>query len=164
MWNWSSLFGCRKLLAAKFFKEKIDVTNVANENILDVGSVEDIISLLNTIVNTVTYDKYPINSEAAVQNYVKMYMLGAKQNVSSEVHQAKGRADLMIETNKRRIVIEFKYAQNETEAKAKISEAVEQINTRDYGNIVPRKDELLRIAAVFNADPKVRAFTEYQQV
>ncbi|MDD6376810.1 MAG: AAA family ATPase [Succinatimonas sp.] len=153
-----------KLLAAKFFKGTIDVTNDANENILDVGSVEDIISLLNTMVNTVTYDAYPLNSESSVQNYVKAYLLGAKQNVFSEIHQAKGRADLVIETNKRRIVIEFKYAKDETEAKAKLSEAIEQIKTRDYGNIVPRKDELLRIAAVFNADPKVRAFTEYQQV
>ncbi len=153
-----------KLLAAKFFKGTIDVTNDANENILDVGSVEDIISLLNTMVNTVTYDAYPLNSESSVQNYVKAYLLGAKQNVFSEVHQAKGRADLMIETNKRRIVIEFKYAQNETEAKTKLSEAVEQIKSRDYGNIVPRKDELLRIATVFNADPKVRAFTKFQEV
>ena len=153
-----------KLLAAKFFKGTIDVTNDANENILDVGSVEDIISLLNTMVNTVTYDAYPLNSESSVQNYVKAYLLGAKQNVFSEIHQAKGRADLMIETNKRRIVIEFKYARNETEAKAKLSEAIEQIKSRDYGNIVPRKNELLRIAAVFNADPKVRAFTEFQLV
>ena len=153
-----------KLLAAKFFKGTIDVTNDANENILDVGSVEDIISLLNTMVNTVTYDTYPLNSESAVQNYVKAYLLGAKQNVFSEIHQAKGRADLMIETNKRRIVIEFKYAKDETEAKTKLNEAIEQIKTRDYGNIVPRKDELLRIATVFNADPKVRAFTQYKFV
>jgi len=153
-----------KLLAAKFFKGRIDVTNDANENILDVGSVEDIISLLNTMVNTVTYDAYPLNSESSVQNYVKAYLLGAKQNVFSEIHQAKGRADLMIETNKRRIVFEFKYAQNETEAKAKLLDAVEQIKSRDYGNILPKKAELLRIAAVFNADPKVRAFTLSQQV
>ena len=153
-----------KLLATKFFKGNISVSNANGENILNVGTVEDVISLLNTMVNTVTYDAYPLNSESSVQNYVKAYLLGAKQNVFSEVHQAKGRADLMIETNKRRIVIEFKYAQNETEAKAKLSEAIEQIKTRDYGNIVPRKDELLRIAAVFNADPKVRAFTQYKFV
>ena len=153
-----------KLLATKFFKGNISISNTKGENILNVGTVEDIISLLNTMVNTVPYDDYPLNSESAVQNYVKAYLLGAKQNVSSEVHQAKGRADLMIETNKRRIVIEFKYAQNETEAKTKLSEAVEQIKSRDYGNIVPRKDELLRIATVFNADPKVRAFTKFQEV
>ena len=153
-----------KLLATKFFKGNISVSNANGENILNVGTVEDVISLLNTMVNTVTYDAYPLNSESSVQNYVKAYLLGAKQNLFSEVHQAKGRADLMIETNKRRIVIEFKYAQNETEAKAKLSEAIEQIKSRDYGNIVPRKNELLRIAAVFNADPKVRAFTQYKFV
>ena len=153
-----------KLLATKFFKGNVSVSNANGENILNVGTVEDVISLLNTMVNTVTYDAYPLNSESSVQNYVKAYLLGAKQNVFSEIHQAKGRADLMIETNKRRIVIEFKYAQNETEAKAKLSEAIEQIKTRDYGNTVPRKDELLRISAVFNADPKVRAFTEFQLV
>ena len=153
-----------KLLATKFFKGNISVSNANGENILNVGTVEDVISLLNTMVNTVTYDAYPLNSESSVQNYVKAYLLVAKQNVFSEVHQAKGRADLMIETNKRRIVIEFKYAQNETEAKAKLSEAIEQIKSRDYGNIVPRKNELLRIAAVFNADPKVRAFTQYKFV
>ena len=153
-----------KLLATKFFKGNISVSNANGENILNVGTVEDVISLLNTMVNTVTYDAYPLNSESSVQNYVKAYLLGSKQNVFSEVHQAKGRADLMIETNKRRIVIEFKYAQNETEAKAKLSEAIEQIKSRDYGNIVPRKNELLRIAAVFNADPKVRAFTQYKFV
>ena len=153
-----------KLLATKFFKGNISVSNTNGENILNVGTVEDVISLLNTMVNTVTYDAYPLNSESSVQNYVKAYLLGAKQNVFSEIHQAKGRADLMIETNKRRIVIEFKYAKDETEAKAKLSEAIEQIKSRDYGNIVPRKNELLRIAAVFNADPKVRAFTQYKFV
>ena len=153
-----------KLLATKFFKGNISVSNANGENILNVGTVEDVISLLNTMVNTVTYDAYPLNSESSVQNYVKAYLLGAKQNVFSEVHQAKGRADLMIETNKRRIVIEFKYAKDETEAKAKLSEAIEQIKSRDYGNIVPRKNELLRIVAVFNADPKVRAFTQYKFV
>ena len=153
-----------KLLATKFFKGNISVSNANGENILNVGTVEDVISLLNTMVNTVTYDAYPLNSESSVQNYVKAYLLGAKQNVFSEIHQAKGRADLMIETNKRRIVIEFKYAKDGTEAKAKLSEAIEQIKSRDYGNIVPRKNELLRIAAVFNADPKVRAFTQYKFV
>ena len=45
-----------------------------------------------------------------------------------------------------------------------LTDAVEQIKARDYGNTEPKKAELLRIAAVFNADPKVRAFTEYQKV
>ena len=152
------------LLAAKFFEGKIKVFNEKGINIIEEGSVEDIVSLLNTIVNSVPYDNYPISSEAMVQSLIQAYLRGAGFDVQTEVHEAKGRADLIVNTDNRRIVIEFKYAQNETEAKAKLSEAVAQIKTRDYGNIVPRNDELLRIAAVFNADPKVRAFTLSQQV
>ena len=152
------------LLAAKFFEGKIKVFNEKGINIIEEGSVEDIVSLLNTIVNSVPYDNYPISSEAMVQSLIQAYLRGAGFDVQTEVHEAKGRADLIVNTDNRRIVIEFKYAQNEAETKAKLSEAVAQIKTRAYGNIVPRKDELLRIAAVFNADPKVRAFTLSQQV
>ena len=136
-----------------------------NEQILtqskDAG---EILGLFNTVLNTVSYDNYPISSEAVVQQLLYMYLKGICNSVTAELHSSKGRADLVIESDNRRIVFEFKYAENETEAKAKLSEAVEQIKTRDYGNILPKKNELLRIAAVFNADPKVRAFTEYQEV
>ena len=136
-----------------------------NEQILtqskDAG---EILGLFNTVLNTVSYDNYPISSEAVVQQLLYMYLKGICNSVTAEQHSSKGRADLVIESDNRRIVFEFKYAENETEAKAKLSEAVEQIKTRDYGNIVPKKNELLRIAAVFNADPNVRAFTEYQEV
>ena len=136
-----------------------------NEQILtqskDAG---EILGLLNTVLNTVSYDNYPISSEAVVQQLLYMYLKGICNSVTAELHSSKGRADLVIESDNRRIVFEFKYAENETEAKAKLSEAVEQIKTRDYGNILPKKNELLRIATVFNADPKVRAFTEYQEV
>ena len=136
-----------------------------NEQILtqskDAG---EILGLFNTVLNTVSYDNYPISSEAVVQQLLYMYLKGICNSVTAELHSSKGRADLVIESDNRRIVFEFKYAENETEAKAKLSEAVEQIKTRDYGNIQPKKNELLRIATVFNADPKVRAFTEYQEV
>ena len=151
------------LLAAKFFEGKIKVFNEKGINIVEEGTIDDIVSLLNTIVNSVPYDNYPISSEAMVQSLIQAYLRGAGFDAQTEVHEAKGRADLIVNTDNRRIVIEFKYANNETEAKTKLSEAVEQIKTRDYGNILPKKDELIRIAAVFNADPKVRAFTEYQE-
>ena len=152
------------LLATKFFEGKIKVFNGKGINIIEEGTIDDIVSLLNTIAHSVPYDNYPISSEAMVQSLIQAYLRGAGFDVLSEVHEAKGRADLVVNIDNRRIVFEFKYAKNETEAKAKLLDAVEQIKTRDYGNIVPNKTELLRIAAVFNADPKVRAFTEYQKV
>ena len=153
-----------RLLANNIFKGNTDITDDYGRSLLEVGTADDIINLFNSALNSVSYDNYPIVSESSVQNMLKLYLLGAHQKVLSEVHEAKGRADLVVNTDNRRIVFEFKYAKNETEAKSKLLDAVEQIKTRDYGNIVPKKTELLRIATVFNADPKVRAFTEYQEV
>ena len=153
-----------RLLANNIFKGNTDITDDYGRSLLEVGTVDDIINLFNSALNSVSYDNYPIVSESSVQNMLKLYLLGAHQEVLSEVHEAKGRADLVVNTDNRRIVFEFKYAKNEIEAESKLLDAVEQIKTRDYGNILPKKNELIRIAAVFNADPKVRAFTENQIV
>ena len=153
-----------RLLAINFYKEGIYTLAKGVRDLLDAGEIEDIIDRFNSVINSVSYDHFPINSEAAVQNYLYLFLIGAGIETTTESHSSKGRADLIIETKNRRLVFELKYAEDETVAKAMLSEAVEQIKSRDYGNTEPKKAELLRIAAVFNADPKVRAFTEYQKV
>ena len=153
-----------RLLAINFYKEGIYALAKGVRDLLDAGEIEDIIDRFNSVINSVSYDHFPINSEAMVQNYLYLFLIGAGIEATTESHSSKGRADLIIETKNRRLVFELKYAQNETEAKTKLTDAVEQIKARDYGNTEPKKAELLRIAAVFNADPKVRAFTEYQKV
>ena len=153
-----------RLLAINFYKEGIYALAKGVRDLLDAGEIEDIIDRFNSVINSVSYDHFPINSEAAVQNYLYLFLIGAGIETTTESHSSKGRADLIIETKNRRLVFELKYAEDETVAKTKLSEAVEQIKARDYGNTEPKKAELLRIASVFNADPKVRAFTEYQIV
>ena len=153
-----------RLLAINFYKEGIYALAKGVRDLLDAGDIEDIIDRFNSVINSVSYDHFPINSEAAVQNYLYLFLIGAGIETTTESHSSKGRADLIIETKNRRLVFELKYAEDETVAKTKLADAVEQIKSRDYGNTEPKKKELLRIAAVFNADPKVRAFTEYQIV
>ena len=153
-----------RLLAINFYKEGIYALAKGVRDLLDAGDIEDIIDRFNSVINSVSYDHFPINSEAAVQNYLYLFLIGAGIETTTESHSSKGRADLIIETKNRRLVFELKYAEDETVAKTKLTDAVEQIKARDYGNTEPKKAELLRIAAVFNADPKVRAFTEYQIV
>ena len=153
-----------RLLAINFYKEGIYALAKGVRDLLDAGEIEDIIDRFNSVINSVSYDHFPINSEAAVQNYLYLFLIGAGIETTTESHSSKGRADLIIETKNRRLVFELKYAEDETVAKTKLADAVEQIKSRDYGNTEPKKKELLRIAAVFNADPKVRAFTEYQIV
>ena len=153
-----------RLLAINFYKEGIYALAKGVRDLLDAGEIKDIVDRFNSVINSVSYDHFPINSESVVQNYLYLFLIGAGIETTTESHSSKGRADLIIETKNRRLVFELKYAQNETEAKTKLTDAVEQIKARDYGNTEPKKAELLRIAAVFNADPKVRAFTEYQKV
>ena len=153
-----------RLLAINFYKEGIYALAKGVRDLLDAGEIEDIIDRFNSVINSVSYDHFPINSEAAIQNYLYLFLIGAGIETTTESHSSKGRADLIIETKNRRLVFELKYAEDETVAKAMLSEAVEQIKSRDYGNTEPKKNELLRIATVFNAEPKVRAFTEYQSV
>ena len=153
-----------RLLAINFYKEGIYALAKGVRDLLDAGEIEDIIDRFNSVINSVSYDHFPINSESVVQNYLYLFLIGAGIETTTESHSSKGRADLIIETKNRRLVFELKYAEDETVAKTKLSEAVEQIKARDYGNTEPKKAELLRIATVFNADPKVRAFTEYQKV
>ena len=153
-----------RLLAINFYKEGIYALAKGVRDLLDAGDIEDIIDRFNSVINSVSYDHFPINSEATVQNYLYLFLIGAGIETTTESHSSKGRADLIIETKNRRIVIELKYAQNETEAKTKLSEAVEQIKSRDYGNTEPKKEKLIRIATVFNADPKVRKFSQFSKV
>ena len=153
-----------RLLAINFYKEGIYTLAKGVRDLLDAGDIEDIIDRFNSVINSVSYDHFPINSEAAVQNYLYLFLIGAGIETTTESHSSKGRADLIIETKNRRLVFELKYAQNETEAKTKLTDAVEQIKSRDYGNTEPKKAELLRIAAVFNADPKVRKFSQFSKV
>ena len=153
-----------RLLAINFYKEGIYALAKGVRDLLDAGDIEDIIDRFNSVINSVSYDHFPINSEAAVQNYLYLFLIGAGIETTTESHSSKGRADLIIETKNRRLVFELKYAQNETEAKTKLTDAVEQIKARDYGNTEPKKEKLIRIATVFNADPKVRKFSQFSKV
>ena len=153
-----------RLLAINFYKEGIYALAKGVRDLLDAGEIEDIIDRFNSVINSVSYDHFPINSEAAVQNYLYLFLIGAGIEATTESHSSKGRADLIIDTKNRRLVFELKYAENDNAAKTKLSEAVEQIKSRDYGNTEPKKEKLIRIATVFNADPKVRKFSQFSKV
>ena len=153
-----------RLLAINFYKEGIYALAKGVRDLLDAGEIKDIVDRFNSVINSVSYDHFSINSESVVQNYLYLFLIGAGIETTTESHSSKGRADLIIETKNRRLVFELKYAEDETVAKTKLTDAVEQIKSRDYGNTEPKKKELLRIATVFNADPKVRKSSQFSKV
>lgn len=150
-----------KLLKSKFFDSNtIMALSMDVKELFNNGCYENIIERFNAVLNCITYDNYPVINESALVNYLNIYLTAVGIPTTIENHTSKGRADLSLELKDKRIIFDFKYADNESDVKTKLNEAIDQIKTRDYGNILPQK-ELIRIAAVFNASPTVRAITAF---
>ena len=60
-------------------------------------------------------------------------------NCSVEKYHAKGRCDLCIETDEDRFVFEFKISRDDSGADEKLNEALQQIEDKAYGKILPPK-------------------------
>lgn len=101
---------------------------------------------------------------AVIQEILRFYLLAVQQPVCSQKHSAKGRSDLELEYNERRLVIELKYAQGESECEKALHEAVEQIRSIDYGNTLPLKEQIYRVALVFDGSAQKRCFTKACEV
>ncbi|KZX11102.1 ATP-binding protein [Methanobrevibacter filiformis] len=78
---------------------------------------------------------------------VFMLLYSAKIHVHSEVHGYKGNADLIIEENDNVIIIEFKQS-NKSSFNYMINEALEQIETQEYGRQYKNKN-IIKGAIVF---------------
>lgn len=132
--------------------------------ILKQGNASELLEYFNTILNTLQYDHYIAKNEAVIQEILRFYLLAVQQPVCSQKHSAKGRSDLELEYNERRLVIELKYAQGESECEKALHEAVEQIRSIDYGNTLPLKEQIYRVALVFDGSAQKRCFTKACEV
>ncbi len=129
---------------------------------LTTGSCEDIIQFFNEYLKTINYAQYPINNESILRGYLHIILLCYRVNVDVEVHNSKGRSDIQMDFDDRRVILELKYAKDASEVKDKLQKAQEQIKIRDYGNTLPYKKELIRLAVVFDGEQK--EFTAYKSV
>ena len=60
----------------------------------DAGTV---VSELNGLFNSISYEKYPVKNEKAVQSYMHVFMMGGNLPVRTEVQSASGRADIVLD-------------------------------------------------------------------
>ena len=122
----------------------------------------DIVDYFNRILNAVDYEHYPLTQESAVTNSLFMFFNGyGLTHTNVNVHSSKGRADLIIEDSKRRIVCELKYAKESDNAESLLKEACLQIENREYGETEPKPQQILKLALVFSE--KERKFTLYKE-
>lgn len=143
-----------------YFKYAARFPKITQEQrrILERGSPEQILDLFNALFNTLSYENYPIRDEATLRACLHCFFIGADIDVTVEKENSKGRSDLELNLPDRRLVIELKYVGNSSDADQALGTAVSQIRARDYGNTLPRKQELRRLAMVFDGTKDVRAF------
>ena len=122
----------------------------------------DIVDYFNRILNAVDYEHYPLTQESAVTNSLFMFFNGYSLTYTNvNVHSSKGRADLIIDDSKRRIVCELNYAKESDNAEVLLKEACAQIAIREYGETEPQPQDILKLALVFSE--KERKFTLYKE-
>lgn len=149
------------LLYYKTFGIEPSISNIQINSLIE-GNAEEIVSLFNAILNSISYDKYPIKDESSLRSHIQMYLQGAGLNILSESNSSKGRSDLQIEFDSSRIVIEFKYAKSASDLKLLLEQASEQIIKKHYGDTLPLKDRVIKIAMVF--DSKERSISVYRVI
>ena len=149
-------------LAKKIFNG-IDLKPIVNEQFFLKASAQEIVDKFNTLMNTLSYDTFKNVNEKIVQGLLHAFLVGAFQPVKIEVQSARGRSDIELEYDHRRLIFELKYAETESDCENKLQEAIKQIQNKKYGDVLPNK-EFLKIALVFNGDKTVRQFTHYKVV
>ena len=123
------------------------------------GNPDTVVDYFNRALTSIDYVQYPVDSEAACRAYLQVLLIGAALVPHVEVHNAHGRSDMEVETDHRHWVFEFKYAKTSDEVDGLLKQAVDQVQSRHYGQTNDGK-ELIRVALVFNA--KQRCFTAWE--
>ena len=152
------------LLTLRIYERNVSPYASGKKYVLEQGSTDDIISLFNSVLAVLSYDKYPVNDESVLRALLQVYLLGKGHDVRVEQHNSKGRSDIIVNFPKRRVVLELKYTDKASEEQKKLDEAEKQIIEKGYGleNLGDR--ELLQIACVFNGDKRKRQITMFKAV
>ena len=151
----------KTLYFGRVFKDTDKRAALKARKIDTLTTSRDIVDYFNRILNAVDYEHYPLTQESAVTNSLFMFFNGyGLTHTNVNVHSSKGRADLIIDDEKRRIVCELKYAKDTDNAEKLLQEACEQIENREYGDTEPQPHKIIKIALVFSE--KERKFTLYK--
>ena len=98
-----------RLMAFQIYDEKV-ILSKDYKTLFMTENADDMVSELNCLLNSVSYDKYPITNESVLRVCLQCFFNGIANNVYAEMHNAKGRADLIVDLENRRIVFELKFA------------------------------------------------------
>ena len=130
---------------------------------LERGDLRAFVEEVNRIILGIDYQAFPLTSEASCRSALSIMVSSSSALITarSEVHNAHGRSDLEIQTDKNYWVLEFKFCREHDSQESLLQEAVRQMKTRHYGKQLA-KCNLIRAAMVFSQ--KDRQFTRWAEV
>ena len=147
-----------RLLAGRTV-EQVGADNISYR--LATENVEAIFHLLNKLFSSIDYQKYPVRDEASVRAFVQVFFSGAGLNPIVEHHNSKGRSDLEVKVGARYWVFEFKVCNSENDGKELLTEAILQLQRKEYG-LQELQEQILRVALIFSLEK--RKFIEFAEV
>ena len=141
---------------ARFYAEimlsKAAMNRAGEEYLVDFlteGKVESVVQEINRIILGLDYKAFPLNNEANCRSAVYIMIDCTKLTARNESHNALGRSDLEVRAGNNYWIFEFKYCRDGEDSEALLQKAVEQIQSRHYGEQVST-DKLTRVALVFS--------------
>ena len=142
----------------------LTIEQAGGENIpliLATENAQSVFHLLNRLFASIDYRGYPAKDESSVRAFVQILFTGAGLEPRVEVNNHKGRSDLEVRAGSRHWVFEFKYCREGENSEHLLQEAVNQIQSRHYGE-QSSAGELVRMALVFSE--KERQFIKWSKV
>lgn len=155
---WASLY-TTELLNSRSLSEAAKVNDL--RDVFLNAPAEKIVSVINNVFMALDYQAHPIDKEAYCRSLLQMFLNGVGLAVQVERHNAFGRSDLEFDGTNRHVVFELKMARTEADEERCLAEALEQIESKKYGEPHCGKS-LLRIAMVYSV-PK-RIFSAWKAV
>ena len=150
-------------LASQVFSNESEFRKLRRSPLDDMQTVDEIVDYFNSILNLVDYEYYPLTSESAVINSIMLFLKGQdKLKVAVNSHSSKGRCDLQVDSDARRLVFEFKFAIIDDDVSELLQKACTQLQDRRYGQSADAKGEILQIALVFSQEQ--RCITAFEKI
>lgn len=129
---------------------------------MSYGSLDEVVTSFNRVLDNVDYHDSPICNEGSCRTHLQILMIGLALLPRVEVHNAKGRSDMEVETSTRHWVFEFKFAHRDEEAPALLEKAVEGMRDRRYGIVDLVGKTFLQFVLVYSAES--RAFVVWKKI
>lgn len=139
--------------------EQVGADNIAYR--LATENAESVLHILNCLFTAIDYQHYSVKDESSVRAFIQVFFSGAGLDPIVERHNFLGRSDLEVRAGNNYWVFEFKYCRENENPENLLQEAIEQIQSRHYGE-QSVSDSLIRVALVFSE--KVRQFVKWSQV